>query len=278
MREINASVITEKIREMCVSANCNLNDDIREAIADAAKSENGLAAEILNSLLENAQIACEKQVPICQDTGMAIFFIEVGQDVHITGNLTDAVNEGVRLGYRDGFLRKSVVKDPLFRENTGDNTPAIIHYNIVDGDKIKITFMPKGFGSENMSAVKMLKPSDGVDGIIDFVVKTISDAASNPCPPVVVGVGIGGSMEKAALLSKAALARPISTSNENEYYANLEKSLLEEINGTGVGPQGFGGKTTALGVNIETFPTHIAGLPVAVTVSCHVTRHAECII
>jgi len=264
---------------MCVDANCNLNSDILNAINKGAENEtNEIACNILNSIIENAEIAKNKQMPICQDTGMAILFVEVGQDVHVKGNLTEAINLGVKKGYGEGYLRKSVVKDPIRRGNTGDNTPAIIHYDIVEGDKIKITFMPKGFGSENMSRLKMLKPSDGAEGVIDFVVETVCLGGSNPCPPIVVGVGIGGSMEKAALLSKKALSRPVDSSNEDEYYAGMERLLLEKINLTGVGPQGLGGKTTALGVNIETFPTHIAGLPVAVTISCHVTRHIEEII
>ncbi len=279
MREIEANVITDKISEMCISANCNLNCDILNAVKAGINNETAATAvDILESIVKNAEIAGEKQVPICQDTGMAIFFVEVGQDVHINGNLTDAINLGVKKGYEEGFLRKSVVKDPIRRGNTGDNTPAVIHYDIVPGDKIKIIFMPKGFGSENMSRLKMLKPSEGAEGVIDFVVETVKLASSNPCPPVVVGVGIGGSMEKAALLSKLALSRPVDSVNEDEYYAEMEKLLLEKINLTGVGPQGLGGKTTALGVNIETYPTHIAGLPVAVNISCHVTRHAETII
>ena len=279
MREINSDIITEKVAEMCISANCNLNCDILNAIKYGMENEIvDTAADILNSIVKNAEIAEKKQVPICQDTGMAVFFVEVGQEVHISGNLTDAINLGVKKGYEEGYLRKSVVKDPIRRGNTGDNTPAIIHYDIVPGDKIKIIFMPKGFGSENMSRLKMLKPSEGAEGVIDFVVETIKLAGSNPCPPIVVGVGIGGSMEKAALLSKRALARTVDSSNQDEYYADMEKLLLEKINLTGIGPQGLGGKTTALGVNIETFPTHIAGLPVAVNISCHVTRHVEVII
>ncbi len=278
MRVVHISEITNAVKELCISTNCNLNTDILEKLQECAASEQSKAGTgILESIIENAAIAKEKQVPICQDTGMMIIFADIGQEVHITGgNITDAINEGVRLGYRDGFLRKSVVRDPLRRENTGDNTPAIIHYNIVSGDKIRLTAMPKGFGSENMGGVKMLKPSDGLDGVIDFVVNTVDSAGPNPCPPIVVGVGIGGSMEKAALLSKEALARPINTRHPDEYYAKLEDVLLERINKTGIGPQGLGGNTTALGVNVEVFPTHIAGLPVAVTISCHVTRHGEC--
>ena len=279
MREIDSKIITEEIEKICSNANCNLNFDIINALKKSKQSEtNETACDIINSIIKNAEIAKEKQVPICQDTGMAIFFVEVGQDVHINGNLTDAINLGVKNGYEKGYLRKSVVRDPLNRVNTGDNTPAVIHYNIVSGDKIKITFMPKGFGSENMSRLKMLKPSDGAEGVVNFVIETVKLAGSNPCPPIVVGVGIGGSMEKAALLSKIALSRPVDKSNDDEYYAYMEDKILGKINETGIGPQGLGGKTTALGVNIETFPTHIAGLPVAVNISCHVTRHAEIII
>ena len=280
MREISVNEITAAVKELCISANVSLNSDIYCAIEKAREKEIAdTAKSVLSILKENADIAKEKQVPICQDTGMVIVFAKIGQDVHITGgNITDAINEGVRLGYTDGYLRKSVVGDPLERKNTGDNTPAVIYYDIVPGDKIYIAVMPKGFGSENMGAVKMLKPSDGVGGVIDFVVDTVKKAGPNPCPPIVLGIGIGGTMDKAAELSKEALLRPIDSSNENEYYANLENTLLEKINALDIGPQGFGGKTTALGVNIKTYPTHIAGLPVAVTISCHVTRHAEIII
>jgi len=277
MREIDVNTIICKMEKLCVDANCFLNDDILNGLKKGVENEKSpQGQEILKSLLKNAEIAKVKLMPICQDTGMMIAFVDVGQDVHITGgNLTDAINEGVRRGYKNGYLRKSVVKDPLRRENTGDNTPAIIHYNIVDGDKVKITAMPKGFGSENMGGVKMLKPSDGVEGVIKFVTQTVDAAGSNPCPPIVVGVGIGGSMEKAAILSKKALERPIDVRSKDKYYSDLEKLLLEKINKTGIGPQGLGGIVTALGVNIEVFPTHIAGLPVAVTISCHVTRHCS---
>ena len=277
MREISVNEITYAVKNLCISANCNLNSDIYCAIENAHKEETSATAKsVLSILKENADIAKEKQVPICQDTGMVIVFARVGQDVHITGgNITDAINEGVRRGYTDGYLRKSVVGDPLERKNMGDNTPAVIYYDIVSGDKITLSVMPKGFGSENMGAVKMLKPSDGVDGVIDFVVDTVKKAGPHPCPPIVVGVGIGGTMDKAALLSKEALLSPVDEPNENEYYASLEKTLLEKINELDIGPQGFGGKTTALGVKIKTYPTHIAGLPVAVTISCHVTRHAD---
>lgn len=275
MREIAADEITSLVADMCIKSNCLLNEDIESAIKDGLTGEtNPLAADILESILKNAEIARRDMVPICQDTGMAVFFLKLGQDVHITnGNLYDAINSGVRKGYGSGYLRKSVVSDPLRRKNTGDNTPAIIHTEIVPGDTLEITIAPKGFGSENMSAVKMLKPSDGLDGVIDFVTETVRKASGNPCPPIVVGVGIGGTMEKAALLSKQALLRDIRECNPDEFYAQLEADLLEKINSLDIGPQGYGGRTTALGVNIETFPTHIAGLPVAVNINCHVTRH-----
>lgn len=280
MREINVSKITEAICDMCISANCNLNNDIKSAL------ENGLAIEtsqvakaMLEDILKNAEIAKCEVMPICQDTGMAIVFLKIGQDVHFTGgSLCDAINEGVRQGYEKGYLRKSVVKDPIRRGNTGDNTPAIIHTEITEGDKVEITIAPKGFGSENMSAIKMLKPSDGAEGIVNFVVETVKSAGGNPCPPIVVGVGIGGSFEKSALLAKSALLRDIDTQNPDPFYADMEAELLDKINALGIGPQGFGGKTTALGVNIETFPTHIAGMPCAVNISCHVTRHAKIVI
>lgn len=275
MREISVSTVTDTIRQMCIDANCYLNEDILSALKKAQKAEpSPIAQKVLDNILENAEIARAEEVPICQDTGMAVLFLEIGQDVHfVGGNLYDAVNEGVRRGYEDGFLRKSVVRDPIRRGNTGDNTPAVIHTSIVPGEQIKITIAPKGFGSENMSALKMLKPSDGRAGVLDFVVDTVKKASGNPCPPLVVGVGIGGTMEKAACMAKEALLRDIRESNADEYYAQMETELLERINQTDVGPQGFGGVTTALGVNIEAFPTHIAGLPVAVNISCHVTRH-----
>ncbi|MBQ7097196.1 MAG: fumarate hydratase [Clostridia bacterium] len=275
MREIKAKEITALVAEMCIKSNCCLNEDIKNAIARGMANEtNSIASEILSDILKNAEIAQRDMVPICQDTGMAVFFVELGQEVHITdGGLYDAINEGVRRGYQEGYLRKSVVADPIRRGNTNDNTPAVIHTEIVEGDLFRITIAPKGFGSENMSAVKMLKPSDGLQGVIDFVVDTVKTASGNPCPPIVVGVGIGGTMEKAAILSKKALLRDIRESNPDEYYARLEDELLAKINNLNVGPQGYGGATTALGVNIETFPTHIAGLPVAVNISCHVTRH-----
>ena len=274
MREISAQAVTEAVSRLCISANRNLPEDLKCRICNCAASEDWpIAKEILERIVENFEIAADKKVPICQDTGMACVFLKVGQDIHIDGNLEAAVHEGVRLGYREGYLRKSVVADPLNRVNTGDNTPAVIHYEIVPGDKLEITVAPKGFGSENMSAIKMLKPSDGMEGVVDFVVQTVKEAGPNPCPPVVVGVGIGGTFEKAAQLAKKALLRPVDSANGNPCYADLERKLLEKINALGIGPQGFGGATTALGVNIETYPTHIAGLPVAVNIGCHVTRH-----
>lgn len=276
MRIINSDEIKNAVKEMCISANCHLNSDIRAALEKSAEDEKSeVSRTILKRLIENADIADRKEVPICQDTGMAVFFIEIGKEVFVEGNtITDAVNKGVSEGYTDGYLRKSVVKDPLDRVNTKDNTPAVIYYDFCEGDKIRITFAPKGFGSENKGGIKMLNPSDGVDGVIDFVTETVRKAGANPCPPMVVGVGIGGTMDKAAVLSKKALTRDITVRNANPYYAELEKKLLERINLLGIGPQGMGGTTTALAVNIETFPTHIAGLPVAVNINCHATRHA----
>ncbi|WP_195926190.1 fumarate hydratase [Sarcina ventriculi] len=277
MKEINVSKITEVVKNMCIDANYYLTHDVKEKIESAYKQEKWpMAKEILEKILTNIDIAKKEEMPICQDTGMACVFVEIGQDVHIIGgNLKDAINEGIRQGYNEGFLRKSVVKDPLDRINTMDNTPAIIYYDIVEGDKLKIKVAPKGFGSENMSQLKMLKPADGLEGIKDFVLKVVKEAGPNPCPPIVVGIGIGGTFDKAANLAKKALVRPLNEKNNNEFYANLEKELLKEVNELGIGPQGFGGKTTALAVNIETYPTHIAGLPVAVNINCHVTRHAE---
>ncbi len=276
MRIIKSEEITSAVKEMCVSANCRLNSDIRRALEAGVKTEQSeVSRGILEKLLQNADIAGRKEVPICQDTGMAVFFIEIGNEVLVEGEtIGDAVNRGVAEGYTEGYLRKSVVRDPLDRVNTKDNTPAVIYYDIVKGDKIKLTFAPKGFGSENKGGVKMLNPSDGVDGVIDFVVETVRKAGANPCPPMVVGVGIGGTMDKAAVLSKKALTRDIDVRNEKPYYAELEERLLERINLLGIGPQGMGGTTTALAVNIETYPTHIAGLPVAVNINCHVARHA----
>lgn len=274
MRIINAQTITDAVADLCIEANYHLPCDVKNKIDKSIateKSETG--KEILEKITENFRIADEKNVPICQDTGMAVFFIEIGTSVHVDGNITEAVNLGVKAGYENGYLRKSIVKDPIFRENTGDNTPAVIHYSFVDGDKITITIAPKGFGSENMSAIKMFSPSAGVEGIKKFVIDTVDNAGSNPCPPIVVGVGIGGNFESCALLAKKALTRSLSERHKNPYYANLEEELLDSINKLGIGPQGFGGTTTALCVNIETAPTHIAGMPCAVNISCHVTRH-----
>lgn len=261
---------------MCIRANCHINGDIKRALENGVQTEKSdISKGVLKNLLKNAEIADSKEVPICQDTGMAVFFIEIGNEVFVEGDtITDAVNKGVALGYTDGYLRKSVVRDPLDRVNTKDNTPAVIYYDFVKGDKIKITFAPKGFGSENKSGLKMLNPSDGLDGVIDFVIETVRKAGANPCPPMVIGVGIGGTMDKAAQIAKKALTRDIDTSNENPFYAELEETLLQKINKLGIGPQGMGGTTTALAVNVETFPTHIAGLPVAVNVNCHATRHS----
>ena len=275
MREIHVDQIIETVKYMCIDANCNLNRDVQCALEQGlAREQNATAKTMLTDILKNAEIARNEQMPICQDTGMAVIFLKLGQDVHMTGgSLYDAVNEGVRQGYAEGYLRKSVVADPVRRGNTGDNTPAVIHTEITDGEHLELTLAPKGFGSENMSAVKMCKPSDGLDWIIDFVVDTVRRAGGNPCPPLVVGVGIGGTFEKCAYLAKSALLRDVDSSNPDPYYAELEATLLERINALDIGPQGFGGVTTALGVNVETFPTHIAGMPCAVNINCHVTRH-----
>ncbi len=280
MRQIHVKQIINTIENLCIEANYYLNADIKSALKNGlVKEASPIGTEIIEKILENAKIASDKQMPICQDTGMAVIFIDIGQNVHIEGgDLTTAINEGVRRGYEKGYLRKSVVRDPLRRVNTEDNTPAIIHYNIIPGEKIKITVAPKGFGSENMSSLKMLKPSDGVDGVINFVVETVKNAGANPCPPMVIGVGIGGTMEKAATLAKKAVIRSIDNRNEDDYYRKLEGKLLEKINNLGIGPQGLGGTTTAIAVNIEVFSTHIAGLPVAVNINCHATRHAEAVI
>ncbi|NLM73083.1 MAG: fumarate hydratase [Clostridiaceae bacterium] len=275
MRIIDASVITDTVERLCMEANYYLNEDIKEALKNAMeKEESQTGKSILESLIENAEIARAQKLAICQDTGMAVVFVEMGQDVQVQGGyIEDAINEGVRRGYKKGFLRSSVVKDPLLRENTRDNTPAIIHYEIVKGDRFTIHVAPKGFGSENMSVLKMLKPSDGIEGVKRTVLDAVSAAGPNPCPPIIVGVGIGGSMEKAALMAKKALMRPIDKPNPDSFYKELEDELLERINKLGIGPAGLGGRITALKVNIETYPTHIAGLPVAVNIGCHVTRH-----
>ena len=273
MREIQVSAITETVARLCVSANRHLPADVQEAITRARAVEQWAPAqEILDRIRENYQIAANNEVAICQDTGMACVFLEIGQDVHLVGDLKEAVNEGVRQGYAQ-YLRKSVVRDPLDRVNTGDNTPAMLYTDLVPGDQVKITVAPKGFGSENMSQIKMLKPSDGLQGVKDFILRVVEDAGPNPCPPIVVGVGVGGTFDKAAYLAKKALMRPLGTHNETPFYAQLESEMLERVNALGIGPQGFGGRTTALAVNIEYLPTHIAGLPVAVNINCHVTRH-----
>lgn len=276
MRTVKTKQITENIREMCIEANHFLTGDMTEALDRARESEKApLGKQILQQLQENLQIAGEDMIPICQDTGMAVVFAEVGQDVHIEGGLLeDAIQEGVRRGYTEGFLRKSVVKDPLIRENTKDNTPAVIHYTITFGDKIRLTLAPKGFGSENMSRIFMLKPADGIEGVKNAILTAVKDAGPNACPPMVVGVGIGGTFEKCALMAKQALTRPVNEHSLIPYVKEMEEELLEKINKTGIGPGGLGGSTTALAVNINTFPTHIAGLPVAVNICCHVNRHA----
>ncbi len=280
MREVNVSIITDNIKEMCIEANHFLTDDMKNVFENAVKNEeSALGKQVLGQLKENLKIAGEDMIPICQDTGMAVVFINVGQDVHLTGgDITDAINEGVRRGYVDGYLRKSVVKDPIYRENTKDNTPAVIHFNIVPGDKIDITVAPKGFGSENMSRVFMLKPADGIEGVKEAILTAVKDAGPNACPPMVVGVGIGGTFEKCAYLAKKALTRDLNEESPVEYVRDLEKEMLEKINKLGIGPGGLGGTQTALAINIETYPTHIAGLPVAVNICCHVNRHSHRVI
>ncbi len=275
MRTIDAADITQNIKQMCIEANHFLSEDMDAVMKQAAQKEKApLGRQILCQLQDNLKIAAEDMIPICQDTGMAVIFMEIGQDVHFTGgSLTDAVNEGVRQGYTEGYLRKSVVKDPIYRENTKDNTPAVIHYELVEGDQVRITVAPKGFGSENMSRVFMLKPADGIEGVKNAIMTAVKDAGPNACPPMVVGVGIGGTFEKCALLAKKALTRPVDERSEIPYVKELEEEMLEKINRTGIGPGGLGGSTTALAVNINTYPTHIAGLPVAVNICCHVNRH-----
>lgn len=280
MREVNVSIITDNIKEMCIEANHFLTDDMKNVFEKAVKNEeSALGKQVLGQLEENLKIAGEDMIPICQDTGMAVVFINVGQDVHlIGGDITDAINEGVRRGYVDGYLRKSVEKDPIYRENTKDNTPAVIHFNIVPGDKVDITVAPKGFGSENMSRVFMLKPADGIEGVKEAILTAVKDAGPNACPPMVVGVGIGGTFEKCAYLAKKALTRDLNEESPVEYVRDLEKEMLEKINKLGIGPGGLGGTQTALAINIETYPTHIAGLPVAVNICCHVNRHSHRVI
>ena len=277
MRDVNVSEITKNIKEMCIEANHFLSEDMKKVFKNAVDSEESpLGKQVLNQLNENLSIAASDMIPICQDTGMAVIFINVGQEVHFTGgDITDAINEGVREGYVEGYLRKSVVSDPLIRENTKDNTPAVIHYSIVPGDKVEITVAPKGFGSENMSRVFMLKPADGIEGVKNAILTAVKDAGPNACPPMVVGVGIGGTFEKCAILAKKALTRNLEEKSDIEYVRNLESEMLEKINKLGIGPGGLGGTQTALAVNIETYPTHIASLPVAVNICCHVNRHVK---
>lgn len=277
MRVIQLNKITENIKEMCIEANHNLSKDMKEALKYALNEEKStLGKQILGQLQENMEIAAKEMIPICQDTGMAVIFLEVGQEVHFEGgSLEEAINEGVRQGYKEGYLRKSVVKDPIYRENTKDNTPAIIHYKIVEGDKVKIKVAPKGFGSENMSRVFMLKPSDGIEGVKEAILQAVKDAGPNACPPLVIGVGIGGTFEKCALMAKEALTREVGVYSEIEYVEALEKEMLHKINQLGIGPAGLGGSMTALAVNINTYPTHIAGLPVGINICCHVNRHLE---
>ena len=274
MKEISAEKIIRTVKKLCIEANCFLPGDMKKRIEDClAKETWPQAKEILERIIENYKIADDQIKPICQDTGMACVFVTIGQEVHIQGNLAEAIHEGVRQGYTEGYLRKSVVRDPLDRVNTGDNTPAMIYYDIVPGDKLEITVAPKGFGSENMSQIKMLKPSDGLQGVKDFILKVVEEAGPNPCPPIVVGVGVGGTFDKAAFMAKKALMRSVDERNPEPFWADLEVEMLQKVNELGIGPQGFGGKTTALCVNIEKCPTHIAGLPVAVNINCHVTRH-----
>lgn len=276
IREIPVHQISRNICQMCIEANISLSSDMQKGLARAGKEEiSPLGKKVLEQLEENLKIAGQEQIPICQDTGMAVVFLEVGQDVHlIDGDLREAVNEGVRRGYREGYLRKSVVRDPILRENTGDNTPAVLYVKLVPGDQIKITLAPKGFGSENMSRIFMLKPADGLDGVREAILTAVREAGPNACPPMVVGVGIGGTFEKCALMAKEALTRDLDSSSEIPWVADLEREMLAKINGLGIGPGGLGGRVTAMGVNINTYPTHIAGLPVAVNICCHVNRHA----
>lgn len=280
MRTIHTKEITEAVKNLCIEANIYLGNDIKNAICTAREQEQSETAKvILEKLEENMGVAEAEKIPVCQDTGMAVVFLDIGQDVHVDGGLLkDAVNEGVAQGYTEGFLRKSVVTDPIERKNSGDNTPAVIHYDIVPGDKLKITVAPKGFGSENMGALKLLKPADGLAGVKDFVLETVKNAGANPCPPIVVGVGIGGTMEMSTLLAKRALLVELDKPNENPFYASLEQELLEKINALEIGVQGFGGTNTALGVKILTYPTHIAGLPCSVNINCHVTRHKSIVL
>jgi len=276
MREIHVDKITDTVAQLCIKACLVVDPKIRTHIENVARTEEGLAKQVLENMLQNQDIAKSEKLPICQDTGMAVVFVEIGQDVHVVGgSLADAINKGVCRGYEEGFLRKSVVSDPMHRINTKDNTPAVIHYEVVEGDGFKITVSPKGFGSENMSRLKMLVPSDGIEGVKDFVLETVKEADSNPCPPIIVGIGIGGTFELCAIMAKKALLRPLSAPNPDPYWAGIEQELLAEINATGIGPAGLGGKTTAMAVHINTYATHIAGLPLAVNLGCHVNRHEE---
>ena len=277
MRKINIVDIINAVEILCIEANYNLNQDVLQALDDSIEHEKSETGQIiLRQLIENAAIAKNRKMAICQDTGMAVIFVDIGQDVHIDGgSLSEAINEGVRRGYAKGYLRNSIVRDPIERVNTGDNTPAVIHYDILEGDSLKITVAPKGFGSENMSSIRMLKPSDGIEGIKSFIIEVVEKAGPNPCPPIIVGVGLGGTIEKAAYIAKRALLRPVNKRSEIAYVCRLEEEMLKSINRLGIGPAGLGGLVTALAVNIEVFPTHIAGLPVAVNISCHATRHAE---
>ena len=280
MRVVNTSEITKNIKEMCIDVNLSLSSDVKNAILDAQeREESSLGKQILGQLEKNMEIASETNIPICQDTGMAVVFLKVGQDVHFEGDyIEDAINEGIRQGYTEGYLRKSVVKDPVERVNTGDNTPGVIHYEIVPGDKVEILVAPKGFGSENMSRQYMLKPADGIEGIKNAILETVEMAGPNACPPIVVGVGIGGTFEKSAILSKKALTRDLNSKSDIPYVRELEEEMLEKINKLGIGPGGLGGRITALGVNVETYPTHIAGMPVAINICCHVNRHIKRVI
>lgn len=278
-REIRAEEISAVVADLCVEANCRIGGDVEDALRRAREAETrALPKNVLSQLIENAQIARESGEPLCQDTGLAVVFVELGQDVRVTGPLADAINEGVRRGYEEGFLRKSVVRDPIGRINTNDNTPAVIHFDVVPGDGLRLVVAPKGVGSENMSRLAMLTPSQGIGGIRDFVVETVRIAGPNPCPPIIAGVGIGGTMEKACLIAKRSLLRPVGTPNADPFWSGVERELLEEINRLDIGPAGFGGVTTALAVHIEVFPAHIGGLPVAVNLGCHSTRHAEAVL
>lgn len=279
MRVIQSKEVVDAVRKMCIEANFNLNKDMKEALEKGFdQEESPIGKQIIKDLLKNAEIAKNKRVPMCQDTGMVVVFVEIGEEVFVEGNLKTAINEGIRQGYIEGYLRKSIVSDPIIRENTKDNTPGVIHYDFVKGNDLKITIAPKGFGSENMGRLKMLKPSDGIEGIKDFILETVEIAGPNPCPPIVIGVGIGGTMDEVTKIAKKALMRPIDKNNPLKHIADLEDEILDAVNDLGIGPQGLGGRITALGVNIETYPTHIAGLPVAVNINCHASRHLEVIL